>query len=215
MKGTEVLQKQVRSTGRKFLGRYYSGGHCDGLNSIFFSGLHVIRVVPNKRYSGIPMDQSLPPGMLQRDTEQARPAGGHFRESAELKEFSQTGPFHFLPADASQVACHQPRGDGAPLQLLKQRSDSGAYLVFQVRTSADVDILGMPDYLRHLFADNGSAYAGVPEHYRQNIPVQHALGGNLVVVGFETSGSTNRPDQSLAVMRAGLTDQRPIDVKQY
>ena len=81
MKGTEVLQKQVRSTGRKFLGRYYSGGHCDGLNSIFFSGLHVIRVVPNKRYSSIPMDQSLPPGMLQRNTEQARPAGGHFRES--------------------------------------------------------------------------------------------------------------------------------------
>ena len=102
----------------------------------------------------------------------------------------------------------------AVLQAAQEGAHAGAGLALQTWDAVHVDLLRAADYLGHGAANGRRGRAGVAEHAREDVGIEHAVDGNAIGGGFEAGDAADGIDKRLAVMRPGATDQGAVDIEE-
>ena len=98
-------------------------------------------------------------------------------------------------------------------QAAQQGPHAGAGLALQVWQAAHVQQLRAAHDLGHLPPDGTGRRAGVAEHAREDVGIEHTVHGDVIGAGFEAGHRAHGVYQRLAVVRAGAPDQSSVDVE--
>jgi hypothetical protein len=128
---------------------------------------------------------------------------------------ADTGVFHFLPADTSEVAGNESCDYASAVQAIEQRAHSRAHLVPEVGAGTQINGLCVADNLGHGAANGSRLHSGGDHHSGENVGVEHSGDGHAVSRGLDSGGAANRINQGLAMVWTGAPNQRAVDIEEH
>src|ERR1022692_1357858 len=90
----------------------------------------------------------------------------------------------------------------------------GQGLALQTWDAVHVDLLRAADYLGHGAANGGRGRAGIAQHAREDVGIEHAVDGDVVSAGFEAGDAADGIDERLAMVRPGAADEGAVDIEE-
>src|ERR1017187_6075118 len=212
--GSQIFEEEVWGVGEEVVAGRDAGMDGDGADAVPLGGDDIAGRVAYQGDGGVAGDPAVRAGVADGEAGQPGAVLGHLAEGSKAEVLLHPSAVELLPSDAGEVAGDQSEQHAAVLQAAQEGAHAGAGLALQTWDAVHVDLLRAADDLRHGTANGGRGRAGVAEHAREDVGIEHAVDGDVVSRGFEAGDAADGIDERLAMVGAGAAEEGAGDIEE-